>query len=190
LRSRPAGVTAVDNLWARSQCWVLLAPVNPGGPLFLNGQLTTASSYQFCSEGPNMRNVSHASAAPAPLASDFRVEKKERSIFAFVTSALHRSRRLQAHRILRQYEHLIAHPKERIPHELNQSSGGQEMPVASRPAQARLAARLPAPNWMGWPVAVAVAFLVIHVIAGTIWLRASANEATTSRQEAISSLYD
>jgi hypothetical protein len=53
----------------------------------------------------------------APHASDFRVEKEKRSIFAFITSALHCSRRIQARRILRQYEHLIAHPEERLPHE-------------------------------------------------------------------------
>lgn len=56
-----------------------------------------------------MRSVSRTSAAPAPLASDFRVEKEEQSFFASITSALHRSRRLQASRILRQYEHLLAH---------------------------------------------------------------------------------
>jgi hypothetical protein len=131
-----------------------------------------------------------ASAAPAPLASDFRAEKEERSIFAFVTSALHRSRRLQARRILRQYEHLITHHNERIPHELNQSSGGQEMLVTSKPPQAKLATQLSATSEMGWLVAVALAFLVIHVVAGTIWLRASANETTTSRQEEISPLHD
>jgi hypothetical protein len=126
----------------------------------------------------------------APHASDFRVEKEKQSIFAFITSVLHCSRRIQARRILRQYEHLIAHPEERIPHELNQNSGGQEMLVTSRPAQAELAAQLPAPSEMGWLVAVAVAFFMIHIVAGTIWLRASAHEATTSGHEAISSSYD
>jgi len=137
-----------------------------------------------------MRNVSHPSAGLAPLASDFRVEKEERSIFAFITSALHCSRRLQARRILRQYEHLIAPPEERIPRELNRNFGGQEMLVTRRPAQAKSAARLPAPSEMGWLVAVAAAFLMIHIVAGTTWLCASANEATTSRHQAISSLYD
>ena len=33
-------------------------------------------------------------------------------IFAWVLAALHHSRRLQAKRILRQYQHLIADPKE------------------------------------------------------------------------------
>jgi hypothetical protein len=32
---------------------------------------------------------------------------------------------------------------------------------------------------MGWLLAVAAAFIVMHIIAGTIWLRASANAATT-----------
>jgi hypothetical protein len=43
---------------------------------------------------------------------------------------------------------------------------------------------------MGWLVAVAVAFIIIHIAAGTIWLRASADGATTSRHDAVSSLYD
>jgi hypothetical protein len=99
-----------------------------------------------------MKNVLHASTELAPPASDFCAEKKERSIVAFITSALHRSRRLQARRILRQYEHLIAHREEDIWHESNQSSGGQEMLANSRPAQAKLARR-PAPGEMGWLVA-------------------------------------
>jgi hypothetical protein len=136
-----------------------------------------------------MKNVLHASTELAPPASDFCAEKKERSIVAFITSALHCSRRLQARRILRQYEHLIAHFQERIRHELNQSSGGQKMPVTSRPPQAKLATQLPATSEMGWLVAVALAFLLIHIAAG-IWLRAPANEATTSGHEALSSLYD
>jgi hypothetical protein len=135
-----------------------------------------------------MRNVSRPSAGLAPQASDFRVEKEKRSIFAFITSALHCSRRIQARRILRQYEHLIAHPEERIPHELNQNSGAQKLLVPSSPDRAKLA-RLPAPGEIGWLVAVAVAFITIHIVAGTIRLRASANEATTSRYE-VSPLYD
>lgn len=83
--------------------------------------------------------------------------------------------RLQARRMLRQYADLVAHPR---------NSGPDEMHAARRPALATLAARPPAPDRMGWPVAVAVAFLVIHVVAGTIWLRASATKTTTSRQEA------
>ncbi|MDE5462205.1 hypothetical protein [Bradyrhizobium sp. CSS354] len=123
---------------------------------------------------------------PAPHASGLRVEKKEQGIFAFIISALYRSRSLQAARILRQHQHLLAQSKDRIPHGLSQSSGGWEMLVASRPAQAGLAARPPSPNPMRrpMPVAAAVAFLAIHIIAGGIWLRASATETTTSRQEA------
>lgn len=125
---------------------------------------------------------------PAPHAPGLRVEKKEQGIFAFIISALYRSRSLQAARILRQHQHLLAQPKDRIPHGLSQSSGDREMLVASRPAQAELAARPPSPNPMRRPVpvpvAAAVAFLAIHIIAGAIWLRASATETTTSRQQA------
>ena len=137
-----------------------------------------------------MRNVSHPSAGLAPLASDFRIEKEERSIFAFITSALHCSRRLQARRILRRYEHLIADAL-RVRHELSQNSGGQKPPVTSRPDQETWAARLSATSEMGWLVAVALAFLLTHIAAG-IWLLPSANDLTTSPPEAISSssLYD
>ena len=64
------------------------------------------------------------------------------------------------------------------------------MLVANRPAQARLTAQPPARNEMGWLVAVAVAFLTVHIVAGTIWMRASANEAVPTGHEAISPLYD
>jgi hypothetical protein len=43
---------------------------------------------------------------------------------------------------------------------------------------------------MGWLLAVALAFLLVHIVAGTICLRASANETAPSRDEAISPLYD
>jgi hypothetical protein len=43
---------------------------------------------------------------------------------------------------------------------------------------------------MGWLVAVAVAFFMVHILAGTTWLHASANEAPTSQPEAISPLCD
>jgi hypothetical protein len=39
-------------------------------------------------------------------------------------------------------------------------------------------------------VAVALAFLVIHIVAGTLWMRASANETTPSQPDVISSSYD
>ena len=64
------------------------------------------------------------------------------------------------------------------------------MPVTSRPAPAKLAAQLPASSEIGWLAVVAVAFFVLHVLAGTIWMHASANQATTSGDEAVSSLYD
>ena len=104
-------------------------------------------------------------------------------------TTLHCSRRIQARRILRQYEHLIAHLNERISYKLNRNSGDQELLVPSSPDQVKLA-RLPAPGEFGWLVVVAVAFIIIHIAAGTIWLRASANEATASRYQAISPLYD
>jgi hypothetical protein len=103
---------------------------------------------------------------------------KPKSIFAGFLKALHESRSLQAGRVLRRYEHLVVRPSERNPRELKQGSGGQEMLVSGRPAHARLARR-PAPGEMGWLLAVALAFIVLHIIAGTIWQRASTNVATT-----------
>jgi hypothetical protein len=133
-----------------------------------------------------MRNASRPSAGLTPLASDSHVEKQERNIFTLIASALHASRHRQARRILRQYDHLIADAQMRISHELSQNSGGQKPPVAGRPDQETWAAKLSATSEMGWLVAVALAFLLIHIAAG-IWLRASAGEAATSPREAISS---
>jgi len=101
-----------------------------------------------------------------------------KSIFAGFLKALHDSRRLQANRVLRRYEHLIVRAKRGTAHELERNSGGQEMRVSGIPVQAKLA-RLPASSEMGWLGAVALAFIVMHIIGGTIWLRASANAATT-----------
>lgn len=64
------------------------------------------------------------------------------------------------------------------------------MIVANRPTQGRSAAQPPSQNEMGWLVAAALAFLVAHIVALTIWTRASATESGASGQEAISSLYD
>ena len=124
-----------------------------------------------------------------PLAINYRPAARHKAIFSAFLNALHESRRLQARRIVHQYEHLIAHTKERIPRALNRNSRGREKLVHGSPAQAKLG-RLPAPSETGWLVAVAVGFIIVHIVAGTIWLRASANETAASRREPTSSLYD
>src|SRR5438034_7991190 len=72
---------------------------------------------------------------------------KPKSIFSGFLNALHESRRLQARRILRRYEHLIARSKMRITHEGKQNSEGQEMLISGSTAQAKLA-QLPASSEM------------------------------------------
>ena len=59
-------------------------------------------------------------------ASERHLENEERGIFAFIMAALHASRQLQARRVLRRYDHLIAGAQERIRHELKQISEGSE----------------------------------------------------------------
>jgi hypothetical protein len=116
--------------------------------------------------------------------------KEAQTVFNSITAVLHCSRRLQARRILRQYEHLMPSSDQSIPQISSQNSGDRNMLVTSRPPQARLAARPRARNEIGWLVAVALAFLVIHIVAGTLWMRASANETTPSPPDVISSSYD
>jgi hypothetical protein len=53
-----------------------------------------------------------------------------------------------------------------------------------------MAGQPPAAGELGWLLAVAAAFFLIHIVAGTIRSPASSNETTSSGQEAISSLYD
>ncbi len=53
-----------------------------------------------------LTRIVRTSAGRAPHASDFRGEPEEHGVLAFLTSALHCSRRLQAGRSLRQYAHL------------------------------------------------------------------------------------
>jgi hypothetical protein len=116
--------------------------------------------------------------------------KESQNVFNSIAAVLHCSRRLQARRILRQYEHLMQSSEESVPQISSQNSGDRKMLVTSKTAQAKLVARRPARNELGWLVAVALAFLVVHIVAGTIWMRASANETTPSRSDAISSSYD
>jgi hypothetical protein len=137
-----------------------------------------------------MNDLLYPAAGAASDASERLVEKKARNVFNSIAVALHCSRSLQARRILRQYGHLMPPSEQSIPQISSQNFGDRKMLATSRPAQARSVARPPARNEMGWLVAVALAFLVIHIVAGTIWMRASANETTTSRPEVISSSYD
>jgi len=74
-----------------------------------------------------MRHASFPAAGISSLqyASDSKTIRR-RSIFAAVIAALHHSRRLQARRILRQYQHLISPPKEGRPQNLNPNIGSHE----------------------------------------------------------------
>jgi hypothetical protein len=113
--------------------------------------------------------------------SDRLVEPEKRGIFAFFMSALHSSRRHQASRVMRQYEHLLTH-------ELKQKFRRTRMVVANRADRARLTA--PSSNEMGWLLAVAAAFLIVHIVALTILGRASTSEAMNYQPETISLLCD
>jgi hypothetical protein len=139
-----------------------------------------------------MNDLLYPMAGAASDASDRLAEKDARNVSNSIAVALHCSRRLQARRILLQYGHLMPPSEQSIPQISSQNFGDRKMLATSRPAQARSVARPPARNEMGWLVAVALAlaFLVIHIVAGTIWMRASANETTTSRPEVISLSYD
>jgi hypothetical protein len=53
-----------------------------------------------------MSNISYPSEAVSEV-SDRLAEPKKRGIVAFIMSALHASRRRQASRVIRQYEHLL-----------------------------------------------------------------------------------
>jgi len=76
----------------------------------------------------------HASYHPAEAVSQESVLRREKtrpssifgSIFAAVLAALHHSRRLQAQRTLRQYQHLIADPKEVSLDNFIQNIGGDK----------------------------------------------------------------
>jgi len=65
-----------------------------------------------------MSSVSYRSEAVSQ-ASDRVVEPERRGFLAFIMSALHASRRRQARRVMRQYEHLLTN-------ELKQNSGERE----------------------------------------------------------------
>lgn len=74
-----------------------------------------------------MGHVSYPAARLAASESAFsRPKTKRRSFFASVIAALHDSRRLEAQRILRRYQHLIPHPEEGSEHRLNPNNGGHE----------------------------------------------------------------
>ena len=64
------------------------------------------------------------------------------------------------------------------------------MITANRTIRAGLTARPTNRHEMGWLLAVAAAFLVVHIVAVMIWGRASASESTPPAQATISPLYD
>jgi hypothetical protein len=60
-----------------------------------------------------MRHASYPAAGLAASESAFSGPKtKRRSFFASLIAALHHSRRLEAQRVLRRYQHLVPHPEE------------------------------------------------------------------------------
>ncbi len=64
------------------------------------------------------------------------------------------------------------------------------MLVNERLGQRKLSTRLRMPSEMTLVVTVAIAFLILHILAGVILLRTPANGAITPRNQAVSSLYD
>jgi hypothetical protein len=64
------------------------------------------------------------------------------------------------------------------------------MIATSKPVQIGSTARPSARHEMGWLLAMAAAFLVVHIAAWMICMRASANEAAPVEQAPLSSRYD
>ena len=64
------------------------------------------------------------------------------------------------------------------------------MTIGSSVGQARLMAGSHARNEMGWLLAVAAAFLIVHIVALAIWGRTSASQTANSRPETVSLLCD
>ena len=112
-------------------------------------------------------------------------------MLSLVTTALHHSRRIQARRILRQHAHLIAPSAQSFPQLSDRNSGSQElMPIDYKPEKAKPTTETPTRHEMGWLAAIAVAFLIVHIIAWTVGMHASAHHPKATGSEAISSLYD
>jgi hypothetical protein len=64
--------------------------------------------------------------------------------------------------------------------------------VAKKAARAELSTQLSSKDEMGWLVAMAVAFLIVHIVAGTIMMRASpgASAVAASAEHVVSDVYD
>ena len=85
-----------------------------------------------------MTHASHPAAADAARETAARgQENQQTSIFVSVLEALHGSRRFQAQRILGQYRHLIAEPREDSPHH-SIPNGANENALAPLPGAAGL----------------------------------------------------
>jgi hypothetical protein len=65
-----------------------------------------------------MSTISYPSEAVSQV-SDRLVEPEKAGIIAFIRSALHASRRRQASRVIRQYEHLLTNELKKIPENEN-----------------------------------------------------------------------
>jgi hypothetical protein len=173
---------------------ILQTPSGPANntPFIANelAQPATANAYLPSFPASTMRHASFP-AATASLEADLRGRKTRRKgIFASVLEALHYSRRLQAQRILRQYQHLISQPEQAGPHNSNPNSEAIKMPKSERLSQGNLFIRLPVPSEKVLMTIIAVAFLFLHILAGMILQRAVGNQPATPQEQARPSLYD
>ena len=64
------------------------------------------------------------------------------------------------------------------------------MSLNERPLQARSSARLPVVSETALLATIAIGFLILHILAGTILLRTPAGATTTPQQETRPSSYD
>jgi hypothetical protein len=64
------------------------------------------------------------------------------------------------------------------------------MSLNERPLQARSSARLPVVSENALLATIAIGFLILHILAGTILLRTPAGATTTPQQETRPSSYD
>jgi hypothetical protein len=175
---------------------ILQTPSGPANntPFIANesAQPATAHAYLPSFLTSTMRHASFPEAT-ASLEADLyaqKIRQRRRGIFASVLEALHYSRRLQAQRILRQYQHLISQPEQAGPHNSNPNSEAIKMPKSERLSQGNPFIRLPVPSEKILMTIIAVAFLFLHILAGMILQRAVGNQPVIPQEQARPSLYD
>jgi hypothetical protein len=107
-----------------------------------------------------------------------------KSLLAAIMGSLHRSRRRQARRIVREYRHLIA-SEARCEADVQKAAKRRlwRMSMIERPLQAESSAKPAAISETAWLAMIATGFLLVHILTITVLMQVTAGVATPPQEQ-------